>query len=350
MKKLLSFGYIFLFITSTLIAQAPEKMSYQAVIRNSNNELVSSINVALQLSIIQGSIDGDAVYVETQTLSTNSSGLVSLQIGNGTNVLGTFSDINWANGPYFIKTEIDPDGPIDGISYAITGTSQLLSVPYAIQSKYSSGFVSLSQNQRDLLSPKIGSTVFNTTTNKPNYYDGVDWRNYDGTPARPVVVGENFGGGKVAYIFQAGDVGYDASVQHGIIVSLNDKANVSWGPFEESTPNAAATAIGKGSSNTKAILDAYSIYNDITTSNCAAKYCNELAEGGFSDWFLPSRDELIKICENKTILGLTALAYWSSTETDYSNAYLFDVTNNFAWGINKATADPSISIRAIRMF
>lgn len=117
---------------SSLFAQAPEKMSYQAVIRNSLNDLVTNQTVGMQISILQGSETGTAVYVETQTPTTNINGLVSIEVGSGTVVSGSFSEINWTDGPYYIKTETDPLG---GTAYAITGASQLLSVPYALSSK-----------------------------------------------------------------------------------------------------------------------------------------------------------------------------------------------------------------------
>lgn len=117
------------FITAGAVAQAPDKMSYQAVIRDASNNLVSNQAVGMQISIIQGSANGTAVYTETQTPLTNANGLISIEIGSGTPVLGVFGSINWAYGPYFIKTETDPLG---GINYTITGTSQLLSVPYAL--------------------------------------------------------------------------------------------------------------------------------------------------------------------------------------------------------------------------
>ncbi len=110
-------------------AQAPQKMSYQAVIRNTSNVLVTSATVGMRISILQGTILGPSVYTETQTLTTNPNGLVSLEIGTGTVVSGSFSTINWANGPYFIKTETDPAG---GTNYTIAGTTQLSSVPYAL--------------------------------------------------------------------------------------------------------------------------------------------------------------------------------------------------------------------------
>jgi hypothetical protein len=118
-----------LLLTASVWAQAPQKMSYQAVIRNSSNALVTSVPVGMQISILQGTPTGTVAYSETQTVSTNANGLVSLEIGNGTPVIGTFAAINWANGPYFIKTETDPIG---GTAYTIVGTNELMSVPYAL--------------------------------------------------------------------------------------------------------------------------------------------------------------------------------------------------------------------------
>jgi hypothetical protein len=119
-------------ITSSAFAQAPEKMSYQAVVRDGSDALVSSTSVGMQISILQGTSSGTAIYVETQTPMSNANGLVSIEIGGGTLVSGDFTTIDWANGPYFVKTETDPLG---GATYTITGTSQLLSVPYALHAK-----------------------------------------------------------------------------------------------------------------------------------------------------------------------------------------------------------------------
>lgn len=117
-------------------AQAPQKMSFQAVIRNSSNVLVTSVPVGMRISILQGSAVGVAAYVETQKPTTNANGLASIEIGSGTVVSGNFSTINWAGGPYFIKMETDPTG---GINYTIIGTTELMSVPYALFSGNASG-------------------------------------------------------------------------------------------------------------------------------------------------------------------------------------------------------------------
>ncbi len=111
--------------------QSPYGMSYQAVIRNSSDALVTNTQIGMQISILQGSASGTAVYVETQTPTTNANGLVALEIGNG-NTSDDFSSIDWSADNYFIKTETDPEG---GTNYTITGVSQLLSVPYALYAK-----------------------------------------------------------------------------------------------------------------------------------------------------------------------------------------------------------------------
>lgn len=115
-------------------AQAPNKMSYQAVVRNTSDQLVVNQAIGMQISILQGSTSGTTVFVETHNSFSNANGLISIEIGGGAVVSGDISMINWANGPYFIKTETDPTG---GSVYTIVGTSQLLSVPYAFYAETS---------------------------------------------------------------------------------------------------------------------------------------------------------------------------------------------------------------------
>lgn len=113
-------------------SQAPDMMSYQAVIRNVSNNLVVNKTVGVKISILKGGVNGTPVYVESHAVRTNANGMVSLYIGNGDVSQGAFSSIDWASGLFFIKTETDPDG---GSNYTISGTSQLLSVPYALYAK-----------------------------------------------------------------------------------------------------------------------------------------------------------------------------------------------------------------------
>ena len=132
--KFLSSIAILLFFSVSLLSQTPQKMSYQAVIRNSNNDLIASKQIGMQMSILKGSKTGLTVYVETHTAVTNVNGLVSVEIGAGSPVAGSFETIDWSKGPYFIKTETDPLG---GTVYSIAGTTELLSVPYALYARSS---------------------------------------------------------------------------------------------------------------------------------------------------------------------------------------------------------------------
>lgn len=118
----------------SVYAQAPQKMSYQAVIRDAADNLLPNQNIGVQISVLQGSPVGSAVYVETHAATTNDNGLVSLEVGAGSPVSGSFTSINWASGSYYLQTETDPAG---GTNYTITGTTQLLSVPYALYAETS---------------------------------------------------------------------------------------------------------------------------------------------------------------------------------------------------------------------
>ena len=137
-------------------AQTPQKMSYQAVIRNSSDALVTNTQIGLQISILQGSTTGTVVYSETQTPTTNANGLVSIEIGNEAG----FDEIDWSSGPYFIEVKTDPEG---GVNYTITGTSQLLSVPYALHAHTANRFEAIPGGDDQALFEvhnSEGSTVF----------------------------------------------------------------------------------------------------------------------------------------------------------------------------------------------
>ena len=115
------------------LAQAPESFNYQAVVRNAVGLILNNQTVGMRLSIQQGSIGGAAVYIETFSSTTNGYGLVNLEIGTGTTT-DDFSMIDWGSGPYFIETAVDVSG---GTNYSVMGTSQLMSVPYALYAKTS---------------------------------------------------------------------------------------------------------------------------------------------------------------------------------------------------------------------
>ena len=131
MKKtsLLILGLILSAIT---FAQAPNKMSFQTVVRNSQGKLVLNKSIGVRLSILQSTSTGTAVYAETHSKSSNANGLLTLEVGSGSVATGTFSTIDWSQGPYFLKTEMDVNG---GTNYTISGVTEFVSVPYAMNSK-----------------------------------------------------------------------------------------------------------------------------------------------------------------------------------------------------------------------
>lgn len=172
MKKLTAISTILL-LTICMFAQVPEEMSFQAIIRNNSDVLVTNTNIGMQISVLQDSASGIAVYVERHFPTTNTNGLVSIEIGRGTVISGSFTGIDWTNGPYFIKTETDLNG---GANYTITGISQLLSVPFALHAK-SAETVSGSITETDPIFG--GSPVAAITTESiANWNNAFDWGNH----------------------------------------------------------------------------------------------------------------------------------------------------------------------------
>lgn len=136
-------------------AQSPQRFSYQAVLRNASNALLSNQSIGMRISILQGSATGTASYVETHTATTSAQGLINLEIGGGTVVSGSLSGINWGAGAYFVKTETDPAG---GTNYSLVSTTRLQSVPYAMHAS------------------TAGNGVANgTATNQIMYWNGSSW-------------------------------------------------------------------------------------------------------------------------------------------------------------------------------
>jgi hypothetical protein len=127
MKRLLLLSA--LLISSIIFAQVPQGISYQAIALNGSGNPVVSSNVGIRLSIINDTAAGAAVYSETHTKMTNAQGLFHLVIGQGTPVSGTFAAVNWGMNDKFLKVEMDAAG---GSNYTLVGTTQLLSVPYAL--------------------------------------------------------------------------------------------------------------------------------------------------------------------------------------------------------------------------
>ena len=144
--------------TINLFAQSPEAFKYQAIARDASGNVIANQNVSFRISILKTSETGTPVYVETHNLTTNNFGLANLNIGNGSPISGNFSTIDWATDKYFIKVEMDATG---GTSYQLMGTSQLLSVPYALNAKSAETTIdgwNLSGNTGILSSNFLGTT------------------------------------------------------------------------------------------------------------------------------------------------------------------------------------------------
>ena len=127
MKKIITILAFLAFIAS--FSQVPQGISYQAIALNNSGNPLASSSVGIRLSVLDNSLTGTNLYSETQTKTTNPQGLFNLVIGQGTATTGTFSAINWGSNSKFLKVEIDVAG---GTNYVLIGTTQLLSVPYAL--------------------------------------------------------------------------------------------------------------------------------------------------------------------------------------------------------------------------
>ena len=336
-----------LLLTISSFAQSPEKMSYQAVIRNAANALVTNQQVGMQISILQGST---AVYEETQTPTSNTNGLVTLEIGTGTIVSGTFSSIDWSADTYFIKIETDPAG---GTNYTITGTSQLLSVPFALYAKTSSDAGAVAAN-----TAKVGytealvsaNTDVTANTAKVGYTEALVSANTDVAANTLKVgvtthaIGDTYGGGIVFFVYDGG--------QHGLIAATTDQsASIRWYGGTYTNTRARADGIGAGLKNTAIII---ANQGPVDGNAFAATVCNEysVTVGGvtYGDWYLPSKHELNLLYLQKvagTVDGFSNNYYWSSTEADNNYAWF----QNFNFGFQDAIIKNfTYNVRAVRAF
>ena len=163
-------------------AQSPQAFKYQTVARDILGNVLPNQAVAFRMTILQGVLPGTEVYAETHSVTTNASGLATLEIGRGTIVSGNFAAINWSITPIFLKTEIDPAG---GLDFVEMGTSELLSVPYSKFSDNSgvsdfsniaNGIQTMTEQERDALqNPPVGMQIYNSTSNCLNYFHGAAW-------------------------------------------------------------------------------------------------------------------------------------------------------------------------------
>ena len=234
----------------------------------------------------------------------------------------------------------------------IVGASSAASASAVLEaSSTTQGFLPprMSGAQRDAISSKAAGLVVWCTNCGQNgelqVYNGTAWTNMIGGTASNAIlrVGDEYQGGKIAYILVSGDPGYDANVQHGLIATTADISTVAqWGCQGTAISGAEGTAIGTGNQNTIDIMAG------CATAGIAARLCGDLVQGGYSDWYLPSKDELNKLRINRSAIGgFASVGYWSSTEADHNGAWIQDFSDG-----NQTTYYKNYTsyVRAIRAF
>ncbi|HTF21298.1 MAG TPA: DUF1566 domain-containing protein [Chryseolinea sp.] len=321
-------------LTATVWAQAPQKMSYQAVIRNSSDVLITNIQIGMQINIRQDSPTGTVVYTETQTPTTNANGLVSVEIGGGTN----FSAIDWGSDTYYIETKTAVVAPLT--TYTITGVSQLLSVPYALHAKTADSITGGITDTKVTQGTNITITG-NGTTATPYVISSSGFTHY---------VGELYGGGIVVSVWKQG------AAEHGLIASLADlSAGIIWTPaaYQSTMVPAGSLSPMDGLANSNAIVAQAGAGTTYAAGLCRAY--GAAGDGVLNDWYLPSTWELNQ-CYNaayavNTILGATNgfqfVDYWSSTELNTGYAWSMYFYNGDQGYASKGS---SYRVRAVRRF
>jgi len=169
-----------------IYAQTPQAFSYQAVVRDDAGNVLVDRSVSFQISILKGSPGGTSVYTDTQSGTTNGSGLVNLEIGNGSIVSGLFSDIDWKNGPYFLQIEMDEHG---GTNFQMMGTTQLLSVPYALYSSSTGDTTRWKKGNDNALYYDRGNVGIGT--NIPSWFVNLDIRGFSPDNGAVVNIGNS---------------------------------------------------------------------------------------------------------------------------------------------------------------
>jgi len=360
MKKLLLSLVAIATLALSSFGQSPEGFKYQAVIRDAGTVLTNQ-SVGIQMTIEQGSIGGTAVYTETFAPTTNAYGLVNLEIGTGTTT-DDFTAIDWSSGPYFIETAVDVTG---GTSYVIMGTSQLMSVPYALHAKTAGNGISTTQaSEITANTAKVGLATGQTTTLSNTSGTNTGDQDISGITSnaaliaalearitalepQPAVIGDFRDGGVVFWVDPNDNT-------HGLVCAVEDQSSgIQWYNGSYITTNATGTAIGTGQANTDLII----IAQGATETNYAAGLAKAYSGGGYTDWFLPSKDELNEMYLNKASIDATAFSnggsgfasyfYWSSTA--HGNGYAWGQYFNYGYQFYN---DKSYSyyVRAVRAF
>lgn len=357
---------LLLTVALPLLCQAPQSISYHAIVRNNSGNPMVNHAVSFHFSILKGSTTGSLIYDEQHDTITDQTGGVWLVIGKGIVQSGDFTAIDWGTDSYFLNIGIDTTG---GTFYTDMGTFQFLSVPYALYSnKAGNGF---SGNYNDLINKPItdgSETKINaginiilsgTGTNSDPYIINSETKvtagnnvivTGSGTKNDPFIinerihfVGESWGDGIVFYVYDNG--------RHGLIAAMTDQdPSIQWYNGTKRYTNTTGDGIGSGEMNTTLIIALQT--NDNPMSNFAAKVCADYSFTSdgitYGDWYLPSKYELaILFIQKSTVGNFVGENYWSSTEFSSITAWC----QNFSTGV-QINVDKSLPqrVRAIRAF
>lgn len=294
----------------------PMAFNYSAVARDTFNNPLGNQSIGVQFSILQSTPSGTTVYQENHFVYTDQFGAFTLRIGTGAVQSGLFNNINWGNDKYFLQVGIDLAG---GTNFLNMGTTQLLSVPYAMYAK-SAGNVA------------NGFIHF---------------------------VGEQYGGGLVVNVYKD-----STGAEHGLILALNNASDsAQWGFWAVSMPGTINNFNGRA--NTDTLIANGSLPGE------AAYLCHNFNGGGYNDWYLPSIAEWTLVAGNMigieralaTIPTATPLmqgfsqystylfGYWTSNQyaSDGNNSVLFQAPGYFSSPVAQWRLDPH-AVRAMRAF
>jgi hypothetical protein len=345
MKKLILSAFAFGLLSFGSFAQAPEQFNYQAVLRDAGNLVLNNQAVGMQMTILQGSPTGTAVYQETFTTTTNTYGLINLQIGSGTVVSGDFALIDWSNGPYFVETAVDNAG---GTNYSVMGTSQLMSVPYALHANSAETVLNDQVDDADadptneIQDLELNGNILTITNN--GAATSIDLSQYlDHTDT------------------QLTEAEVDAFVaNNGFITSPNDADADPTNEIQDLelngniltiTNNGAATSIdlsqyldNTDTQLTEAEVDAFVANNGFITSpnDADADPTNEIQD-------LELNGNILTITNNGTATSIDLSQYLDNTDTQLTEAEVdaFVANNGFITSPNDADADPNNEIQTI---